>query len=67
MRHRSRVRMGLKGLNTSRLLFLNGQIAKGNLKPRRRRTKTETFRRLADRMALIEVILEHRARESESK
>ena len=48
----------LNKIASSRALFINGQVVKGNLKPKRPRRKTEIFRRLQVRVEVNRLIAE---------
>jgi len=52
-------------IDSSRALFINGQVVKGNLKPKRPRRKTEIFRRLQVRVEVNRLIAEHPTTEDE--
>jgi len=49
-----------KKLDSSRALFINGQVVKGNLKPKRERRKTEIFRRLQTRVEVNRMIADEK-------
>jgi hypothetical protein len=47
-----------KKIDSSRALFINGQVVKGNLKPKRVRRRTEVFQRLISRFEVNRIIAE---------
>ena len=47
-----------KKIDSSRALFINGQVVKGNLKPKRERRRTEVFQRLISRFEVNRIIAE---------
>ncbi len=42
--------------NSKRMLFINGQVVKGNLKPKRTRRRTEVFQRLLNRLEVNRLV-----------